>query len=353
MVAALVDEGDEVDTAVEHRIDRASAASSRAVADGLSRDVDVVLIQHEFGIFGGRHGAMLGHLTRRLTVPYVLTLHTVVERYSAGQRAVLGPALADAALVLVFSQQAADLLAAQFHGVRARCRVVPHGAPDELLRHRQGDLRRRLDVAPSTRVLSTFGLVSPGKGIEHTIAAMPALRASIGDVVLVVAGLTHPAVAAVSGEEYRAKLTALARDLEVSDVIVFEDWFHDIDELAVLLEDSDVFVTSYNGAEQIVSGALSFAIAAGLPFVSTPYRYAVEMEKAGCGITVPFADPVALAVALGDVLTDDVLRRRLADGCRRVGGSLSWPQVGRQISALLGQVVHASSGQIQVGQLEA
>lgn len=334
-VAALVDRDDPAGGDTVHRLVRTSAASAANVAKAFSSDVDVVLIQHEFGIFGGVDGALLGELTDRLTVPYVLTLHTVLGRYTDSQRAALAAPLREASLVLVFSDEAANLVANQFPEVKARCRVVPHGAPAELYRPRETHLRGQLGIPLDATVVSTFGLLSPGKGIEQAIRAMASLRHIVDEPLLVVAGRTHPDVQRREGERYREQLVELARHLEVDDVVMFRNWFHGVDELSSLLISSDVFVTPYTGAEQIVSGALSFAIAAGLPFVSTPYRYAVEMAATGCGLTVPFDDHHSLAGALKEIITDDDRRRGMADRARTVASSMSWPQVGHLIADLL------------------
>ena len=157
-------------------------------------------------------------------------------------------------------------------------------------------------------VISTFRLLSPSKGIEHMIPAMPTVRRRVGDVVYLIAGRTHPEVVRGQGEDYRRALEALTHSLGVDEVVRFRDWFHDVDQLSALLHATDVFATPYSDADQIVSGALSFALAAGVPFVSTSYRYAVGLASQGCGLTVPFDDDEALADALSQVLTDNELR---------------------------------------------
>ena len=335
VVAALVDADDghgEVPGAA-YQLVQSSAESARSVAAALSIDVDAVLMEHEFGIFGGRR-SVLHAFTDDLDVPYVLTLHTVAARFPEWQRAALAASLAGAALVFVFSEQAVGLLVDQFPGVAGRCRVVPHGSPAEMYRSRTPALRRDLRLPGDAKVISTFGLLSPSKGIEHAIRAMPLLRRAAGDVVYVVAGRTHPEVVRRHGERYRNQLMALCRALRVDDIVVFRNWFHDVDELSALLRTSDVFVTPYGDVEQIVSGALSFAVAAGLPFVSTPYRYATELAAAGCGVTVALGDDDGLAATLRSVLTDDAQRHRMARRASAVAATRSWPQVGQLISAL-------------------
>ena len=335
LVAALVDDGEEVAAGVTHRYVRGSVESATQVAAAFSRDVDAVLIEHEFGIFGGADGVLLHEFTDRLTVPYVLTLHTVVHRYTESQRDALKLPLLSAALVFVFSEQAVVLLSDQFPGVAERCRVVPHGAPPELYRPRMPQLRGRVGLPADAAVISTFGLLSPGKGVEQAIVAMRSLRHTVKRALLVVAGQTHPDVLRQSGERYRRDLELLAHRHGVDDIVVFRDWFHDINELSSLLITSDVFVTTYTGAEQIVSGALSFAIAAGVPFVSTPYRYALAMSSAGCGITVPFGDANALATAVAGILNDETNRQQMVNRARSVAASMAWPHVGQLIHQLI------------------
>jgi glycosyltransferase involved in cell wall biosynthesis len=344
-VVALVDGDEYHNDDIDHRLHRRDPDASHDMAATLSREVDVVLIQHEFGIFGGRNGALLGELTERLTVPYALTLHTVTGSYTPGQRAALAAPLAGAAAVLLFSPSAVDLLTAQFPDLATRCQVVPHGAPVELYRPRTTGLRHSLSLPDHAKVVTTFGLLSPGKGVEHTIAAMSTVAERVPDATLVIAGQTHPEVTRRHGEQYRESLVSLAHQHGVDDVVVFRDWFHDVQELSTLLISSDVFVTAYTGAEQIVSGALSFAIAAGLPFVSTPYRYAVEMASRGCGVTTAFGDDDSLATAMTMVLTDDLARQRMAKASRSVASTLSWPQVGSRIGDVLAATLASTQRQ--------
>lgn len=339
VVAALVDAaGPDVPGATLQLV-QSSEVSARNVARALSSAVDVVLVQHEFGIFGGDDGAVLQALTDNLTVPYVITLHTVLEQFSGWQMAALAHPLAGAALVFVFSDEAVALIASQFAGIESKCCVVPHAAPEALYGRSGTDLRDQLGLADHTMVISTFGLLSPSKGIEHVIRTLPSLRRRVRDVVYLIAGRTHPEVVRTMGESYRESLESLTRSLGVDDIVQFRDWFHDVEELSTLLETTDVFVTPYSDAEQIVSGALSFAIAAGVPFVSTPYRYAAGLAAQGCGLTVPFGDDDALADALARTLIDDGLRHRMAARAEEVSAARSWPQVGRSIHDLLRHVV--------------
>jgi glycosyltransferase involved in cell wall biosynthesis len=339
VIAALVDHVDGVTPGATYTLMQTSEDSARQVAMLLSTDVDVVLVEHEFGIFGGEGSAVLQSFTDNLTVPYAITLHTVLARFERWQAASLSAPLAGAAMVLAFSDEAVHLLATQFPGVERGCVVVPHAAPTALFDHDTVNLRSELGLADSTMVISTFGLLSPSKGIENVIRAMPIVRRRVGDVVYLVAGRTHPEIVRRHGERYRGELESLSHIEGVDDVVQFRNWFHDVDELAALLHATDLFVTPYPDAEQIVSGALSFAIAAGVPFVSTPYRYATGLAAQGCGVTVPFRDDAAMATTVSQVLTDGPWRRAMAQCAETVSAERSWPQVGHRIHDLLSAVV--------------
>ncbi len=303
----------------------------------LSQCVDVVMIQHEFGIYGGPDGCLLGALTDALRVPFAVTLHTVLKDYSISQRTALTPVLRRAGQVHVFTDAAQALLVDQHFVSGADVRVVAHGVPPQIRRAtRDGSPRRRLGIPTGTKVVSTFGLLSPGKGIETAITAMATLRDTLDSVCYVIAGRTHPDVARRDGETYRRSLEQLARTVGVDDSVMFIDRFLTVDELATLLAASDVFVTPYPGAEQIVSGTLSFAIAAGVPFVSTPYRYAQTMAAAGAGVIVPWtAGHEGIARALLEVLTNPQRHAGHALAARCISRQTSWPVIGRQIGAHL------------------
>jgi glycosyltransferase involved in cell wall biosynthesis len=338
-IASLVDEVGPRVPGVEFQLIQSSEASARHVATQLSADVDVVLVQHEFGIFGGRDSGVLQAFTDHLSVPYVITLHTVLEQFRPWQMAALEIPLSGASGIFAFSDEAVDLTAAQFSDVERKCLVVPHAAPTAMFSRNATDLREQLGLPDHTRVISTFGLLSPSKGIEHVIQAMPTVRRRVGDVVYLVAGRTHPEIVRRDGEHYRERLESLSLSLGVDDIVQFRDWFHDVDELSTLLHATDVFATPYSNAEQIVSGALSFAIAAGVPFVSTPYRYASSLAAEGCGLTVPFGNADALADALASVLIDHESRHAMAARAEAVSAARSWPEVGRLIHDRLEDVL--------------
>jgi len=227
-----------------------------------------------------------------------------------------------------------------------RVRVVAHGGPTELLPearatngaarapHRVGsDEANPIDT--DRCVLATFGLISPGKGIEVAITAMPAIVARHPNALYVIAGQTHPEVAKLHGEEYRISLERLARDLDLSDHVVFDDRFLSIEDLSSMLAATTIYLTPYRSREQIVSGALTFAIVAGCPTVSTPYFYAEDLLASGAGVLVPFDDPPALAEAVINLLDEPERLDRMRLEAEATGKELAWPQVGRQTADVL------------------
>jgi glycosyltransferase involved in cell wall biosynthesis len=341
---ADVDQAPEVVTRIQQEQRGDYAAAARVLE---RRGDDVVVIQHEYGIFGGHEGAHILSLAAELRQPMVLTLHTVLSAPSVRQAETLRALCDLAALVCVFTETARRMILDARLVSPERVRVVPHGGPTELLPGAaapNGAVRRPADRPngrPSTAigadrsVLATFGLISPGKGIEVAIAAMPAIVARHPKALYVIAGQTHPEVAKLHGEEYRISLERLARDLDLTDHVVFDDRFLDIDDLSSMLAATTIYLTPYRSREQIVSGALTFAIVAGCPVVSTPYFYAEDLLASGAGVLVPFDDPAALAGAVIDLLDDPAQLERTRAEARSVGSELAWPQVGRQTADVL------------------
>ena len=226
-----------------------------------------------------------------------------------------------ATVTTVFTQTARRMIVAQDIAPDERVRVIPHGAPDLLLSSAPSG------EYPGRTVLSTFGLISAGKGIETAIAALPKIVARHPEVMYLVVGQTHPDVVRHDGESYRAGLLRLVAELELDDHVRFVDGFADIAEIARLLAGTSIYLTPYRSREQIVSGALTFAVAAGCPVVSTPYFYAEDLLASGAGVLVPFEDPDAMSTAVLDLLDDPARLASARIESRRIGSGLAWSQV--------------------------
>ena len=255
----------------------------------------------------------------------------------------LGELCRRAALVTVFTETARRMVVDAKLAAPHQVRVVPHGAPTALLpgaRVTGGSaVRKMLPRLSDRKVLSTFGLISPSKGIETAIEALPAVVERHPDVLYLVAGQTHPEVLRAEGEQYRLSLQRLVRDRGLHHHVQFLDHFLSIDELALLLSSTDLYLTPYRSREQIVSGALTFAVVAGCPVVSTGYFYAEDLLGSGGGLVVPFDDPAAFAAGILHFLDDPAVLSAAAAETRRVGADLAWPAVGAQIMDVLGQAL--------------
>lgn len=316
-------------------------------------DVDVVLLQHEYGIYGGPEGEYVLSFARELSQPLVVTLHTLLSKPAPHQLEVLAGLCLEAERVIVMTETARRLLIELDACPAEKIRIVPHGAPGILgsrrAEHAAG--RRPVYVTPgegtyegmqSRFLLSTFGLLSAGKGLETALEALPAIVDRHPEVLYLIAGQTHPQVARREGEKYRFQLERRVVDLDLEDHVAFDDRFLSIDELADLLAATDVFLTPYRNREQIASGALTFALAAGCAAVSTPYWYAEDVLASGAGRIVPFADPQALADAVCDYIEQPDLLAAAQREAQRIGSELRWSSVAEATADVLREALEAA-----------
>jgi len=309
---------------VRFAITEGDLESYRRAADFLNvNHVDVVSVQHEYGIFGGVAGAHVLALLRELRMPIVTTLHTVLSAPSPAQRAVIEELAQLSTRLVVMSRAGADLLMAVHDVPSAHIELIPHGIP-----HVPADptSKERLGVGGRT-VIMTFGLLSRDKGIEYVIDALPAIVAAHPTTVYIVLGVTHPHVLEREGEAYRLMLEARADQLHVADHLIFHNRFVSQDELTDFLSATDSYVTPYLQPEQITSGTLAYAAGAGTSVISTPYTYARELLDEGRGLLVPYSDSAAIAHEVIAVLGDDARRRAMCARAREHGALMSWPAV--------------------------
>lgn len=301
------------------------ASSVRETARVLSQG-DVAVIQHEFGIFGGVDGDEILDVLRLLSVPAVVTLHTVPARPTPNQRLVLEAVCDIASRLVVMTESARTVLLTVYDVDRAKVVVVPHGA-SEL------DPADVFSAAPSgggRLHLLTWGLLGPGKGIEHVIAALSLLKDLRPRIKYTVAGATHPNVFARDGDLYRQGLMRRAWAAGVAGSVTFDDTYRDLGELLRLVASASLVVLPYDSREQATSGVLVDAIAAGRPVIATAFPHAVEALTGGAGFVVPHQDPVALASAIRAVAGDPELLEGMAAHARAISPSLSWRAVAAQ-----------------------
>lgn len=327
-VVAMNDAGrrHEYPATVRFELAETDAAAYRRAADFLNEsEVDVLSLQHEFGIFGGSAGAHVLTLVSALRVPVVTTFHTVLSEPTEDQRRVMDELTRISQRVVVMTRRAAGLLARVHRVPEAKIDVVPHGIPPV---RRAADSKSRVGLEGRT-VLLTFGLLSPDKGIEHVIDALPAITARVADLIYVVVGATHPHVKERHGEAYRRFLERRADDLGVSGAVVFHDRFVGQHELTEFLAAADIYVTPYVNLEQASSGTLAYAVGAGCAAIATPFRYAEELLSDGIGVLVPPADPLALAREVIGLATNDLRRAQMGRRAALAGDAMRWPAVAR------------------------
>ncbi len=298
------------------------------IAEKINRSYyDVVWLQHEFGIFSGEWGCNVLELCRRLEKPLITTLHTVMEEPPGPAREVTRELVRLSDVVTVMVDVARSLLA-EWYGIDVQKVVkVPHGVPDTPLV--PSDSVKRADLA-GRNVLSTFGLLSRGKGIEYAIGAMPAILEKFPNTVYLVLGATHPKVKETEGESYRRELQDRARDLGVADHVRFLSQYLSLEEIIYYLQATDVYVTPYIGRNQISSGTLAYALSCGKAMVSTPYLYAAEVMADGRGRLIEFEDSSSIAKAVCELLADPAERSRIERACYAYSRRMTWTAVGRR-----------------------
>ena len=295
--------------------------------------VDAVWLQHEYGIFGGPDGEMVLELVDRIAAPLILTPHTVLSEPSERQRAILERLIARASCIMVMSAHSCRLLTEHYGAPEEIMQVVPHGAPDRPF-GRQDEYKARLGLAGKT-VLTTFGLLGPGKGLETAIEALPAIVRKHPDVVYRIVGATHPNLVAADGESYRESLEQLAETIGVADHVQWDNRFLETDELLDQLEACDIYLTPYPNLQQSTSGTLSYAVSLGKAVVSTPYLHAKELLAEGVGELVEPKSSAAIAERVNALLDD---RERLARLQRRAyakGRETIWPRFAEGAAALV------------------
>jgi glycosyltransferase involved in cell wall biosynthesis len=292
---------------------------------------DMVSLQHEFGIFGGEAGDHVLTLLNRLSMPVVTTLHTVLSQPSCVQRAVMDRIVEVSSRLVVMAEKGRDLLRKVYDVPAEKIDLIPHGIPDIAFAEPE-EAKARFGFAGRSVIL-TFGLLSPNKGIEYVIDAMPSVLLSRPDAVYVVLGATHPNLVREKGEAYRESLVSRARDLGVHDHVVFLDQFVDQTTLLGFISMCDIYVTPYLDQAQMTSGTLAYSFGLGKAVVSTPYWHAAELLTDGRGILVPFADALSIATEIAGLLTDDVRRNAMRKRAFASSRSMTWRRTAQRYVA--------------------
>src|SRR3984893_16820086 len=272
-------------------------------------NVDMVCLQHEYGIFGGPAGSHILHLLRALKMPVVTTLHTVLREPDPDQRMVMEEIAELSDRLIVMSPLSSQFLQEIFKVPGNKIDMVPHGVPD--LPFLDPNFFKERFGVEGKAVLLTFGLLSPNKGIENVIQAMPQILAKHKNVVYIVAGATHPHILRREGDHYREHLQALAKEIGVESNVFFHNRFATPAEMAEFIGAADIYITPYRHEAQVVSGTLAYALGAGKAIISTPYWHAIELLDDGRGALVPFQNPDAIAQKTIELLATPALRHAM------------------------------------------
>ena len=314
---------------VRFEIQQKDIEGYRAAADELNQNkADVLCVQHEFGIYGGPAGNHLLALLKEVRMPVVTTLHTVLHAPDAAQRHVMDELATRSSRLVVMAKKGADILRDVYGVPDSKVDVIPHGIPDVPFANAE-DFKEQFGVAGKS-VLLTFGLLGPGKGIEHAIRAMPEIVRKHPETVYLILGATHPHLIAREGEKYRTSLEHLADDLGVGEQVVFFNRFVSQDDLKEFIGAADIYLTPYLNEAQITSGALAYVFGAGKAVVSTPYWHAKELLADNRGLLVPFRDSPAIAAAVCRLLDDRDLLDQISHRAYEASRATIWPAVARR-----------------------
>jgi glycosyltransferase involved in cell wall biosynthesis len=343
---------------VRFEISEGDLGSYRAAAEFLNAEnVDLVCLQHEYGIFGGKSGNYVIELLKHFKMPVITTLHTVLREPNLDQLVVMQKIAARSERLIVMSQYSARVLQEVFRVPAEKIDLIPHGIPN--LPFEQPDMYKTRFSCQGKRVLLTFGLLSPNKGFESVIQAMPRILASHSNAVYMIAGATHPHVRAREGDRYRLELQALAKKMGVEEQVLFVNRFVAPEEMAALVGSADIYITPYCHEAQAVSGTLAYALGAGKAIISTPYWHAAEVLDHRRGLLVPFESPAVIARATIALLDDDVAREAMRERAYLYARPMVWKRVAQSYMAAFqrartrcAEPVHVSFA-VQAGEREA
>jgi len=324
-----IKDGYEYPEVVRFEIEEQDLSSYLRAADFLNiSNVDIVCLQHEFGIFGGPSGGHILALLRELRMPVVTTLHTVLQDPTPDQRRVMQGLVSLSTRLVVMAKRGRQMLQDIYQAPRAKIDLIPHGIPDvgfvdPTFFKDQFGVEGRV-------VLLTFGLLSPNKGIEYVLNALPEILAEFPNVVYIVLGATHPNELRENGEAYRLGLEMLAKKNKVEKNVIFYNQFVDLENLKEFIGAADLYITPYLNEAQITSGTLAYTFGSGKAVVSTPYWHAAELLADDRGVLVPFGDARAIATEVNSLLRDETRRHAMRKNAYRIGRDMIWSNVAQQ-----------------------
>ncbi|MBO8159915.1 glycosyltransferase family 4 protein [Thermosyntropha sp.] len=302
-----------------------------------SPDLELVIIQHEYGIFGGESGEYILEFTRLLNKPYILITHTVLPKPQPKQLKILQNLGTKASGIVCMTQKSAEFLNRLYHIPKNKIRVIGHGVPP--FKKEDSQVLKAKYNLTGYEIISTFGLIGPGKGLELGIKAMAEVVREYPDTKYLILGQTHPMLKKVEGENYREMLENLIVQLNLENKVQFVNKFLSDEELGEYLYLTDIYLSPYPNKDQAVSGTLTFAIGCGRAIVSTSYTYAVEVLKNNRGLLAAEADPGEIATLIKKILGDGKLKETLQQNAYALGKNWIWPNIGREYTSFINNIL--------------
>lgn len=304
-------------------------------------NIDLVFVEHEYGIFGGNDGAFVLDFIENLEKPFILNTHTVLPSPDFHKRRILSTLGQKSMAVICMTHRSSELLNKVYNIPLNKLYMVHHGVP--IFEEKSRDEIKRIYGVEDHPLVVTFGFLGPGKGIELGIKAISFLKEKYPDIIYLVAGETHPNLRKKMGEAYRDSLVNLIQALEVDNNIRFINKYLSIEELGEVLYMADVYLTPYPHRNQAVSGTLSYAVGCGRAIVSTPYDYALEVLADGRGLIANDANPEELASLIDKILSDHQLKENLEEKASKLGKTMTWPQVGKRYVSIIENIMQTEA----------
>jgi len=351
VIAVTAGKEEYADPRVVFKLSQHDHESYYRTAQWANAHTDLLVIEHEYGIFGGDSGEYIIDLAKGLTIPFIITTHTVLKAPSPKQQEVLRDLGQLSTKVVTMAESSVPILSGTYGIGPNKIVVIPHGVPSMLV-----GARKKLKAAhglKDKKVISSFGLLSQSKGIEYGIEAVAKVMPNFTNVVYLVLGKTHPGVKQYSGESYRRSLMDLAEKLGVGDNVRFIDKYLTKEEVITYLHLSDIYMTPYLSKEQAVSGTLAYAVGCGRVVVSTPYRYAQEMLGEGRGLLAEFRDSNSLAACLSYVLHNPLQKQEMERKTLAVGRMMTWDKVADSYTQLFIKIAQEFQTDVEEGLFQA
>ena len=337
-IVAVSDKSFQYDGRVMLELAQNDRDSYRKTAEKLNRSgIELLVIEHEYGIYGGEWGEYLLDLVNHLQIPFVTTLHTVLPLPNAKQRNILNVLGEKGEKIVTMAHNTVEILEDAYGIEPSKIEVISHGVPDLPMKSRES--LKTENKLGKRFVISTFGLLGPGKGLEYGVEAIAKAAKNDPNVLYLILGQTHPAVKKTSGENYRKSLEALVEKLGIADNVRFVNKYLSKEEIIRYLKLSDLYLTPYLDKNQAVSGTLAYAVGCGRVIVSTPYGYANEMLSQGRGLLAKFRDPESIADCIGYVIGHPEEKRRMEQKTLETGKTMLWGHVARQYKDLFADVL--------------